>query len=56
MAIDNSSNEKQEVGESDAGLLIEIPYAYVSENLGLSLRLVVWQPPQTSHQEKGFSG
>lgn len=34
MAIDNSSNEKKRVGESDAGLRIEIPQAYVSEYLG----------------------
>lgn len=33
MAIDNSSNEKQGIGEPMPGQLIEIPYAYVSEYL-----------------------
>lgn len=33
MAIGNSSNKKQGIGEPIPGQLIEIPYAYVSEYL-----------------------
>lgn len=33
MAIGNSSNKKQGIGEPMPGQLIEIPYAYVSEYL-----------------------